>query len=211
MKISARQKIWFVFSIIALLLFVGFTMIVKFVDVDQVGLAHLNQSFWRLCGQNQIWEIITDWLGYLLILALLGLIVFQVWQWISRKSLSRVDRNLLWLDVICVCLVAVYLFFEIVIINYRPLLDHGEAKASYPSSHVMLFATLLPLLMWQVWYYINSKPWRITLTVLLCGLLVIGSVGRLLSGVHWLTDVIAALIISGALNCLYLAVVKNHK
>ena len=206
-KLSKQQKVWLSLSVLSLVVFVVFTVIVALVDVDQVGLSHLNRFFWRACGRNGIWERLTDWIGYAVILSMVGLIVWQIIQWVMRKSLRRVDVNLLLMDLIFGCLVVVYLFFEIVVVNYRPELENGVAKASYPSSHAMLFATVLPLLIWQVWHYIQNKPWRIVLTVLLVVVLLIGVVGRLLSGVHWFTDILGGMLISVSFVCLYLFVV----
>lgn len=211
LRISTKQKIWLILSAVSFVLFVAFTLVVAFVDVEQVGLSHLNQFFWQHCGQHVAWERITDWLGYFLILEVSALVVWQIWQWVQRKSLFKIDRNLLLFDVICACLAVVYLFFEIVVVNHRPLLDNGVAKASYPSSHAMLFATILPLLIWQVWHYLKSKPWCIVLTVFLTILLVVGVVGRLFCGVHWFTDIVAGLIMSCCLLCCYLGLAGNCK
>lgn len=208
-QFSKRQKIWLITGILSFVTFVVFTLIVAFVDVNQVGLSHFNQFFLQRCGQNGVWEWVTDIIGYCLILVLLCLLICQIVQWVRRKSLFRVDRNLLLLDVICCCLVVVYIFFEIIVVNYRPLLENGKAEASYPSSHAMLFTTLLPLLIWQVWYYIKSKSWRIVLTVILVCVLFVGLVGRLLSGVHWFTDILAGIIMSGAFNSLYMCLSKK--
>ena len=208
-KLSTRQKIWLGLSIVGLVAFVVFTMVVAWVDVNQVGLSHLNQAVWRQFGKSALWERITDWLGYLVILAVLGILAWQIWQWVQRKSLRRIDVNLIFFDIVVAVLVFVYIFFEIVIINYRPELDHGVAKASYPSSHAMLFATVLPLLIWQIWHYIKSKPWRIVLTVLLTVVMVVGVVGRLLSGVHWFTDIVAGMLVSCCLDALYLTLVSR--
>ena len=199
-KLTKKQKIWLILGIVSFVSFIIFTLLVAFVDVDQVGLSKINHFFWQHCGKHEIWERITDYLGYVLILVLVGILAWQIWQWIQRKSLRRIDRNLLLFDFVCVTLVVVYFFFEIVVVNYRPLLDHGEAKASYPSSHVMLFATILPLLIWQVWHYLKSKPLCIVLTVIISVILIIGVVGRLFSGVHWFTDILGGVIIGCILN-----------
>ena len=206
-QFTKRQKLWLILGIVSFVSFIVFTLLVAFVDVDQVGLSKINHFFWQHCGKHEIWERITDYLGYVLILVLVGILAWQIWQWIQRKSLRRIDRNLLLFDFVCVALVVVYFFFEIVVVNYRPLLDHGEAKASYPSSHVMLFATILPLLIWQVWHYLKSKPLCIVLTVIISVILIIGVVGRLFSGVHWFTDILAGLIVGCVLDGLYLAFV----
>lgn len=204
-KLSTKQKMWLVFSICLLVAFVAFTLVVAFVDVDDgVGLSHLNQFFWQNCGKSETWETITDWLGYLTIVGLLFFIGLQIWQCMYRKSLRKVDWNLIALDIVCAGLVAVYIFFEFVVVNYRPMLENGVAKASYPSSHVMLFVTGLFLSMYQIWHYVKSKPWRIVLTVLISTVMVIGVVGRLLAGVHWFTDIFAGVLISIFLCCLYL-------
>ena len=87
MQFSKRQKIWLTFSIVSFVLFVIFTLIVKFVDVNQVGLSHLNQPIWQRCGSSHTWEKLTDVLGYLVILAVLGILAWQIGQWIYRKSL----------------------------------------------------------------------------------------------------------------------------
>ena len=207
-KISARLKLWILSSVL-LVLFIAFTLIVAFVDVDGVGLSHLNQFFLQHCGKHIVWENITDWLGYLTICGLLFFICLQVWQWVRRKSWRMIDKNLICFDFVCIALAMVYIIFEFLVINYRPFLDNGNAEVSYPSSHTMLFATILPLLVYQIWRYINSKPWRIALTVLISIIMVVGIVGRLFSGLHWFTDVLAGLIISCCLNAFYFALTKN--
>lgn len=209
-QFSRKQKIWLVLSVVSLVAFVVWTLVVAFVDVDQVGLSHLNQWFWQRCGKHEVWEQITKWLGYLCILAVVGLVAWQIVQWVRRKSLWRVDKNLLFFDVIGIIFFALYIFFEIVIVNYRPLLDNGVAKASYPSTHTLLFATVLPLLIWQVWHYLKNRPWRIVLTVLLTIVLAVGIVGRLFSGVHWFTDIVAGVIASCFLDGLYVALVTKN-
>jgi len=207
---STKQKVWLISGIVSLLSFVVLTLVVTFVDVNQVGLSHLNQFFWQHCGKNETWERITNWLGYLTIMAVFGVIVWQIVQWVCRKSPRKIDKNLLIFDVIMACWILVYVFFEIVIINYRPMLDNGVAKASYPSSHAMLFAMVLPLLIWQVWHYIKNKPLSILFTIVLSVMLVIGIVGRLVSGVHWFTDIVAGVVISFCLVCVYNAFAESE-
>ncbi|MBO4726135.1 MAG: phosphatase PAP2 family protein [Clostridia bacterium] len=208
-QFSKKQKLWFVLSVAMLTLFVIWTLVVKFVDVDQVGLSHLNQFFWQRCGKHEIWARITKWLGYLCILVVACLVIWQVVQWVRRKSLWRVDKNLLLFNLVGVLFLVVYVFFEIVVINYRPLLDNGVAKASYPSSHAMLFVVVLSLLIWQVWHYYKSKSWQVILTVALTIFMVIGVVGRLFSGVHWFTDIVAGVIMGYSLVCFYLGLVSK--
>ena len=103
-KFTTKQKIFFAISLFLLAFFIAWTILVSFVDVNQVGLSHLNLFFWRLCGENVTWKWITDVLGYALLGVIVGIVLWQIWQWVQRKSLLRVDKNLLLVDVICVCL-----------------------------------------------------------------------------------------------------------
>lgn len=191
---------------VAFVCFVAFTLVVKFGNV-----APVNAAVWQHLGTNAVWQTVTDWLGYVTILLALVFVGLLFWQMLRRKSLCRADRNLWAFAVVLVVMVLVYGFFELVVVNYRPLLVDGVAKASYPSSHAMLFATVLPLIMGQVWHYLKSKPWCIVCTVLLAGVLLVGVLGRLLSGVHWLTDIVAGLLVSLFLNGLYLALCVKTK
>lgn len=208
---TKQQKIWFGLGVAFFTLFVVFTLVVAFVDVDQVGLSHLNRFFWQHLGKNQVWKRVTDVLGYVTILGALGMVVWQIVQWVQRKSWRKVDWNLWCFDIVCAGLVAVYALFEFVVVNYRPEMVNGVWKASYPSSHAMLFATILPLLIWQVWRYLKSKPLRMVLTVVLAVLLVVGLVGRMLSGVHWFTDILAGVIVSCSLLSFYMVLAGKNQ
>lgn len=191
---------------VAFVCFVAFTLVVKFGNV-----APVNEAVWQHLGTNTVWQMVTDWLGYVTILLALWFVGLFCWQVLRRKSLFHADRNLWALIVVLVGLVVVYGFFELVVVNYRPLLVDGVAKASYPSTHAMLFATVLPLVVGQVWHYLRSKPWCIICTVLLVVVLLVGVLGRLLCGVHWLTDIVAGLLVSLFLNGLYWALNAKTK
>lgn len=209
-QISTKQKMWLILSLVFFVGFVIFTLLVKFVDVGQVGLEHVNQFFLQHCGRQIFWEQVTDWIGYFVVLSMVGIVAWQIVQWVQRKSLRRIDQNLIMFDIIVVCLVLVYIFFELVVVNCRPELDNGVAKASYPSSHVMLFVTVLPMLIWQMWHYLKNKSLRIVLTVILSICLIVGIIGRMLSGVHWFTDIVGGIMISCCLICGYMVFVKTN-
>jgi undecaprenyl-diphosphatase len=102
-----------------------------------------------------------------------------------------------------------YVFFEVVVINFRPVLVEGQLEASYPSSHTVLTVCIMGTAALQLHRLLqNKKPLRIgaeILAVLIAGVTV---VGRLLSGVHWFTDIVGGLLLSAALLVLYVAVSK---
>ena len=198
-----------------LALFILWTMLVTFVDVQpigpensSVGFAGMNGWFHRLTGVHMALYTLTDWLGFVPIATALGFAVLGLCQWIRRKSLQKVDYSLWVLGGSYVLTFAVYALFEVVVINYRPVLIAGILEASYPSSTTLLTLCVMPTAMHQLGLRIqNTTAKRLTLGVL--GLFAAFMViARTLSGVHWLSDIIAGILFSTALISLYLGICK---
>ena len=148
-----------------------------------IGLSHLNQFVFDLFGVNMLWYNITDWLGVAAVLTGFVFAVTGLVQLIKRRSLLKVDREILSLGGLYIVVIGLYLFFENVIINYRPIImpDNTSPEASFPSSHTMLVI--------------------IGVTV----------VGRLIAGVHWFTDILGGILISVTLLSLYEEVISHGK
>ena len=200
-----KKKRNFFISIILILLAVVFTILVKVVDVKQVGVngtsigfATVNQFVFQSIGVNMMWYHITDWLGLVpifmaMVYSLLGLV-----QLIKRKSFFKVDKEIIILGLFYIIVISLYIFFEKVIVNYRPILMNGFLEASYPSSH-----TLMTICLCGSSIIVNKKLFNNKITKLMNMLslviVMITVVGRLLSGVHWFTDIIGGIFISIAL------------
>lgn len=188
-----------------LLIAITFTILVKVVDVKQIGVnnssigfATLNQFIFETTGVNMIWSHITDWLGLIpvfmaIVYAFIGLI-----QFIKRRSIFKVDKEIILLGLYYIIVIALYVFFEKVIINYRPILMNGFLEASYPSSH-----TLMTICICGSSILINKKLFNNKITKVINYLsiiiITITVVGRLISGVHWFTDIIGGILISSGL------------
>jgi len=200
-----KKKRKFLISTILILLAVVFTILVKVVDVKQVGVngtrigfATLNQFVFKTTGVNMIWYHITDWLGLVpifmaMVYSLIGLV-----QLIKRKSFFKVDKEIIILGLFYVVVISIYIFFEKVIVNYRPILMNGFLEASYPSSH-----TLMTICFCGSSVIVNKKLFNNKITKLMNMLsliiILITVIGRLISGVHWFTDIIGGIFISIAL------------
>ena len=195
-----------------------YIVLLKTVDVaavgpqsTSVGFSHLNQSVFNAFGVNESWYKVTEVLGIgsialAFVFALMGFI-----QLIQRKNILKVDHQLLAAGALYFAVIALYVLFEIVVINYRPVIMPGETapEASFPSSHTMIGSVIMGSAVILSEYYINNENLRKTVQVVLCILIMVMTFGRLLSGVHWLTDIIGGVLISlTLLSCFRAALEK---
>ena len=135
-----------------------------------------------------------------MLVAYYGLIGLK--QLLKKKSIKKVDKRLIILGCFYIMVLLCYIFFENVIINYRPILIDGVLEASYPSSHTVLAITICLSSLLISKYYFKENIQK-TVDIITWILLIIIVVGRLLSGVHWLTDIIGGIIISDFLVTAY--------
>ena len=212
---KGKSSIGWIVAGALLALFVIFTVVVSLVDVQpigplesSVGLATVNGAVFRWLGVNPVWETVTDGLGLIAILSAVCFAVLGLVQWIKRRSPWRVDGELWALGGFYALVMAAYVVFEVVVINQRPILVEGVLEASYPSSHTMLVLCLTLGGMIELHTLLKKKkPLLLTLDVLSAILMATTVVGRLASGVHWLTDIVAGVLLSLALSALYYGVV----
>ena len=200
----------FIYFGLLLLIFIAFTLLIKNVDVQaigpensEVGLATINDAFHGIFNYNELLYKISKYLGYIsfLIIGLYG--IKGLIQLIKEKNLFKVDKKLLILGGFYVVVLLVYILFEFVIINYRPVLEDGVLEASYPSSHTILsICVCASSLMISKDIFKKEKFTKILnicTYILMFGIIVT----RVLSGVHWLTDIVGAILISLALCNLF--------
>ncbi|MBQ4105160.1 MAG: phosphatase PAP2 family protein [Clostridia bacterium] len=211
MKRETRKK----FSVGAGLLagFVLWTLAVCFVDVraigpeqSAVGFATVNGFVHNLTGVHMLLYVITDWLGLIPFCFVPGFAILGLVQWIKRKSFMKVDFSILVLGGFYLVVMAVYVLFEVLVINYRPVLINGVLEASYPSSTTMLVMTVMPTALMQFNARIKSHTLRRCVAFAIVAFVAFMVIGRLLSGVHWLTDIIGGAILSAGLVTMYYAV-----
>lgn len=193
-----------------LLSFILWTLLIALVNVEAigpegstVGLATLNRLVRDAIGVRTELYLITDWLGLIPMVTAAGFGILGLWQWIKRRRITLVDRDILALGGLYVVVIAV---FELCVINRRPVLIDGVLEASYPSSTTLLSTCVMPTAAMQLHRRIRHTAWRRALTVVVWGFTVFMVIGRILSGVHWITDIIGGGLLSAALVTAYAAV-----
>jgi undecaprenyl-diphosphatase len=205
-------------SVSALAAFVLWTVLVCTFDVGEigprgssVGFATLNGFLSELIGTNMLLYNITDWFGIVPIAVAFGFAILGLCQWIKRKSIFLVDRSIIALGVFYIAVFAAYVLFEILAINYRPVLIDGCLEASYPSSTTLLVLCIIPTALMQLCRRIKN----ITLkrSVLSIGMLFVGFtvIGRVISGVHWISDIIGGALLAVGLVLMYAVFANDEK
>lgn len=204
-----------VINIILIFVAIIFTILVKIIDVKPVGVngtnigfQTINKKVFESIGVSNTWYNITEVLGIISILIALTYAFIGLAQLIKRKNIFKVDREIIALGIFYITIIIFYIFFEKVIINYRPILVEGTLEASYPSSH-----TLLSICVCQSAIIINKRLYKNKLTkyinIFLILLIILTVLGRLLSGYHWLTDIIGGILISQALICTFYNILER--
>ena len=197
-------------STVLLISFVLWTLLISVVEVkpigpegSKVGFATLNRFVHELTGVNITLYVITDWLGLVPIAIAFGFAILGVIQWIKRKKIWKVDYSILALGIFYIAVIFAYVFFEIIIINYRPTLIDGYLEASYPSSTTMLVMCVMPTTAMQLNKRIKSDFAKCCVNALIILFTAFMVIGRIISGVHWITDIIGGALLSAGLVKLY--------
>ena len=190
--------------------FALWTVLIRWVDVQavgqngtKIGFADFNVWFHRLTGVHMTIYTITDWLGLAPIFICLCFGALGFVQLVKRRSLLKVDPDILILGTYYVLVIACYLIFEMIPINYRPVLIEGRLEASYPSSTTLLVLSVMPTLWFQANRRVSNAMIRKAVAVFVVTFSVFMVIGRLVSGVHWATDIIGSVLLSAGLYMLY--------
>ena len=94
-----------------------------------------------------------------------------------------------------------------VLINYRPIPIEGIMEASYPSSTTLLVLSVMPTLKFQIDRRSENHLVRIITNVFVICISLFMVIGRMISGVHWATDIVGSVLLSSGLFLVYEALV----
>ena len=151
--------------------------------------------------------VITDWLGLVPIFVCMFFGGIGLAQLIKRRSLWKVDRDIIVLGIYYVIVIICYLVFEMIPINYRPVLINGNLEVSYPSSTTLLVLCVMPTLIEQMGRRVKNRTLNGVAQLFSGTFSVFMVIGRLISGVHWLTDIVGAVLVSAGLFYIYEAII----
>ena len=194
-----KIKKTFFISACLLAAFALWTVLIMHIDVrpigpqnSSVGFAALNGFVHNITGAHLTLYVITDWLGLVPLAFVAGFGIFGLVQWIKRKHLLSVDYDILILGLFYIIVMAVYILFETIVINYRPVLINGFLESSYPSSTTLLVMSVIPTVIIQFNSRIRSRLFKVFINTFLYIFITFMVIGRLVSGVHWFTDIVGA-------------------
>lgn len=202
-------------GVIFIILFIVWTISIVTIDVKPVGVngtnigfATLNTWFHNLTGANMTLYTITDWLGLVPVFICMMFGVVGLIQLIKRKSLLKVDFDIIVLGIYYAVVIFGYLVFEMIPINYRPILINGFLECSYPSSTTLLVLSVMPTLIFQMKNRLKNDKIKIILNLLTVVFSLFMVIGRLVSGVHWVTDIIGSCFFSAGLFYIYKSIIQ---
>ncbi len=206
----------FISPAILFTVFIIYTLVVKNVDVkaigpldSSVGFASINGFFAGIFKYNDFFYSLTKIVALFSFLYIGGFALYGLISLIKKKSLAKVDFAIYGMGVTYAITALFYLMFEIVIINYRPVLDEGELEASFPSSHTMLAVAVFGSAIVYGIYRIENETIRTAFVIVSAVFAITMALGRMISGVHWFTDILGGVLLGCAIVSLYLAFVQS--
>ena len=193
-----------------MLVFLIWTLLIQLVDVQpwgvngtNIGFATFNTWFHKMSGVHMLIYTVTDWLGLVpvFICMMFGVVGFV--QLVKKRSLFKVDYDIIILGIYYIAVIAGYLLFEMFPVNYRPILIDGRMEASYPSSTTLLVLCVMPTLTEQMNRRLKNVAVKRIINVFVVGFSSFMVIGRMIAGVHWFTDIVGGILLSGGLFCIY--------
>ena len=205
-------------TLTAFIAFVLWTVAITKIDLQAigprgtvVGFATLNDAFHKMTGVHLWLYEVTDWLGLVVIVFVLGFGVLGLIQLIRRRNLFKVDSDIIILGVFYILVIIGYVVFEEFAINYRPVIIEGRLESSYPSSTTLLILCVMPTAILQLKNRIKSVVVKNIIVLVISVFTLFMVVGRTISGVHWMTDIIGGILLSISLVMLYRTLITEFK
>lgn len=209
-NMTGKEKKCWTAALVLFALFITFTVLLHLVDVQavgplgsSVGFGTVNRKFSSAIGINEDFYFVSEIFGYVALLVVAAEAVRGLIQWIKGKSLFMVQTQLFLFGLFLVVLLIFYALFEFIPVNFRPVLEDGELASSYPSSHTMLAVFVYASSIVELSYSLKNRKLKTAVTIIFSILGVLTIVTRILSGYHWISDIVGAVLLSTSLFLLY--------
>ncbi len=194
------------YLIIGIILFILFFLLCIFilttdkssVNGVEVGLSSINKKF-LVSAYDESWDIVSDVSLYVSLMSIIGLAFYGIIQWISNKSPFKVEKDILICGIFIVLCFIFWIFFDKMSINTRPITVEGKIEASFPSTHVFITTFSLFSLCSIIASRNKKKSLNIPCFIVSSIYCFLAFLGRVLSGMHWMTDAIGGLLLGFAL------------
>lgn len=154
------------------------------------------------------WELITN---IILITSILIVVIFAfmgLYQWITRRSIKKVDKELRWMPLPLALMVAAYFIFDkLIVLATRP---NGSGEPSFPSTHVMVVTTIFFLVTLVLPKYVKSKAMQVIIEIIMIALISVTCSGRVLSNMHSVIDVLGGIGFAFIFSEIYYLTIKKR-
>lgn len=196
--------------------FILFTALCKTVDLQTigpessvVGFASINGFFRDLIGTHTFFYVLSEFGGILAIFTALLFAGIGGYQLYQNKDIRKVDKNILLMGCMYVLILVLYILFDKIPVNYRPVIMDEGLEPSYPSTHTLLAGGIFGCALVELRYFPRIRQdikLKIRLGLIIAMVLTI--LFRWLSGVHWFTDILGGILLSFAVAELYYTLLR---
>ena len=168
-------------------------------QTTDIGFQKLNLSVHNALGFRQVFYRLSEYIGYLALLA--GACIGLIWllRLIKTKKLLGVDAGLNAAIAAMALMVVFYVLFEALKLNFRPVILDDGLEASYPSSHTLLGCVVFGCAAMVSADIFKDKGLARSVSALCYIIAAVLTLFRALSGVHWISDIIGGVILSAAI------------
>lgn len=169
----------------------------------EVGFSWLNGEIFRGTEPLQTagWDKVSDIIMAFAIIVAAGFGIAGLVQLVKK---GKIDARIWKMWLVYGAMAIIYAIFEyLAVVNTRPTLNNGAVESSFPSTHVLVVATVLSLMVVALPKYLDDKKARVLIAVISAIATALVMTGRVMSGQHWFTDVLGALLWSLFLVSLY--------
>ena len=201
-----ESKKYLISSIILVLIAIIFTVLVKVIDKGAigpndtvVGFQAINDYIKNMFPFNNTLYKITKYAGFIPLIFGLYYAFIGFMQLVKKKSLKKVDSKIYLIAGFYIVVLILYVLFDKIAINYRPVIIDNELEPSYPSTHVLLAMCFCLSSVIISKYYMKKDTIRKIVNIATWILMLFIVVGRMMCGCHWFTDIVGGVLISLAL------------